>query len=532
MDLIGALAKLAAKTPHCGIFIRVPAKLARSFKKKEEDKSPPHVTLCYIGELTKGQFQTAMDVARGVASNVAPFTIHLTDYGEFENPEGKTIAHMIPRATELEPLHRRLTKAFRDAGLELKHHPGPLKPHVTLAYVDKGLTYDGARPSGRWRVTEIEAWSGEDRRTIPLTGTSNIHNGLVEKAAGFRDALSKYVGKFRGAARRVSEVTGDAAETASRSLKDRVSDRSLRRELEGYIKERGVKDVDVVLDPVESWTGSFYVPKQYRSEVGEFVPEWGQGRLSKALEGDRGLVMLGTQRATPFFGSGRAPQRTLRSIGAHEAGHAASMKGTREGFMDAQALLESAGLPGGAALGVGMASPALGATVGALSLLPRLSEEASATVRSLLMTSGKDRALKELALAQATYPLALAGRSAMAGAGWMSPWAKLLPFLRADKWIDEGQMLGAMPAAVARRSRAGGKARVRGLAAGLKKGAQMPQGSPERWGMGYHGKGMPKGSKPKGGTSSTTRRAPKALPDPFSGASAYVKKALAEMLGS
>jgi 2'-5' RNA ligase/adenylate kinase family enzyme len=175
--------KVAQKTPHCGVFIRLPSHIADQFPKKDEDKSPAHVTLCYIGELAHKDFQKAVEAAREILSDIAPFKIELTDYGEFENPEGQTIAHMIPRAPELEPLHRRLGKAFKDAGIDTARLGQPLKPHVTLGYVEKGRKYDGPRPSGQWRVTEIEMWSGTDRRPIRLEGTSNVRNNLVEKIA-------------------------------------------------------------------------------------------------------------------------------------------------------------------------------------------------------------------------------------------------------------------------------------------------------------------------------------------------------------
>jgi 2'-5' RNA ligase/GNAT superfamily N-acetyltransferase len=182
------------KASNCGLFIRIPSDLGKEFPKKEEDDSPPHVTLCYIGELNRAEITKATKAAREVLSDIAPFHVEMTDYGEFENPEGKTIAHMIPRAPELEPLHRRLGRALKDVGIEASRLGQPLKPHASLAYVEEGRKYDGPRPSGKWKVSEVEFWAGTDRSKIPLEGKSNSANNLVEKIAAMKLAAAGITG--------------------------------------------------------------------------------------------------------------------------------------------------------------------------------------------------------------------------------------------------------------------------------------------------------------------------------------------------
>ena len=90
-------------------------------------------------------------------------------------------------ATKLALLHvalRRYIEQFgKDIGATIKHNYGggaadpsmvpyeiQFKPHATLSYLSPMLPYTGPKPTGSWRVNEIECW-GYERISAPLGKT-------------------------------------------------------------------------------------------------------------------------------------------------------------------------------------------------------------------------------------------------------------------------------------------------------------------------------------------------------------------------
>lgn len=147
-----------------GIFLRVPPDLAKQFPSlDDEDKSPPHATMLFVGDCDGFQYSKVVDACREVCSQLPAFKVSLDDYGEFENPKGQTIAHMIPRSDggpQLADIHTALRAAVLARGIPVEHHSdGPFKPHVTLAYIDSGKRrYSGPRPKGTFWLDHLEVW--------------------------------------------------------------------------------------------------------------------------------------------------------------------------------------------------------------------------------------------------------------------------------------------------------------------------------------------------------------------------------------
>lgn len=156
----------------CGVFIRLPEDLASQFPpQRGEDDSPPHQTLLFIGDVPREDIPRLARIVEQVTAKHAPFEVEVTDYGEFENPEGKVIPHMIPRALgDPDPsfaLHKELREQVMAHGFRVNHHPGPMKNHITLGYLEPGETYTGPRPRGRFTVDAVELWAGKE--AIPCT---------------------------------------------------------------------------------------------------------------------------------------------------------------------------------------------------------------------------------------------------------------------------------------------------------------------------------------------------------------------------
>jgi len=176
---------LYVEAEECGVFIRLPPELAAQFPEKSEDSSPPHVTLCFIGHVPRSRTADLATALREALAGIAPFELELDLYAEFQNPEGATIAHMVPRAVGLWPerlaaLHASIKSHVEARGVRVGHHPGPFRPHVTLAYVPAGQVYEGPKPKGRWRVDGVELWTGPNGHAtptvIPLQGRPVGHD--------------------------------------------------------------------------------------------------------------------------------------------------------------------------------------------------------------------------------------------------------------------------------------------------------------------------------------------------------------------
>lgn len=159
-----------ARPRACVVVLRVPDAIGDAFPERPEDDSPPHVTLNYVGEADAATVALVVEAVNDVAAALDPWPMSLEDYGEFTNDDGKVIAHLIPRAEggpEVAQVSWLVERALADRGVVPKAHPGPFRPHATLAYLD-APGYDGPRPSGRWLVEAIEVWAGPDAEPVEV----------------------------------------------------------------------------------------------------------------------------------------------------------------------------------------------------------------------------------------------------------------------------------------------------------------------------------------------------------------------------
>jgi len=154
-----------------GVFIRLPEKLAGQFPQKvEEDSSPPHLTMLYIGDLNRQDFDRVVEIVREAIEQVDPFDVHLDRFDSFKNHEGQQIPHMTTtQPVLLKRLHARIRMAVEDAGVEVEQTYGPdagdnpdpeesFTVHATLGYVEEGDEYSGPKPAGTFTVSNLEVW--------------------------------------------------------------------------------------------------------------------------------------------------------------------------------------------------------------------------------------------------------------------------------------------------------------------------------------------------------------------------------------
>lgn len=174
---------------RAGVFLRLPPKIAKLFPPKPEDESPPHATMLQLGELDSTEFESAVKTLQKIAKKIGEIDVELTDFGEFGNGKGQTIAHMIPRAkgeTTFESLHMTLADGMEKAGFS-PQRMDPFKPHVTIAYVEEGKTFEGPKPTGTFKLGELELWGehgGEFGRVVVALGTGEIKRHVASTKKG------------------------------------------------------------------------------------------------------------------------------------------------------------------------------------------------------------------------------------------------------------------------------------------------------------------------------------------------------------
>jgi len=153
-----------------GVFIRLPEELANQFPQKEVDGSPPHLTLLYIGDLNRKDFERVGEIVRNIGRGLAPFEVVLDEFDVFTNPEGQQIPCMATSdPVFLKKLHALIRKEVENGGIDVSHIYGPdededvdfeegFTVHATLDYLDAGVDYEGPKPAGKFVVSNLELW--------------------------------------------------------------------------------------------------------------------------------------------------------------------------------------------------------------------------------------------------------------------------------------------------------------------------------------------------------------------------------------
>ena len=158
-----------------GLFIPLPENLSKQFPpdgKAQEDTSPCHVTLYYIGELENSKQQDMIGVVRSVAKITKPFQVSLAPSNFFVNKKNQKIIHSPVIGEDLQKLHYVVQGAFKFLELPFLDKYPEYKPHVTIEYVNEGEQekYGNLSPRGEWLVDHFWIWGTEKPEVIRLEG--------------------------------------------------------------------------------------------------------------------------------------------------------------------------------------------------------------------------------------------------------------------------------------------------------------------------------------------------------------------------
>lgn len=148
-----------------GIFAVLPKEIAAQFPiegRQDEDKSPVHVTVLFVGSLVPAAEKKLLRVVNEVCEQINPFIVSLKRPRKFVNDKGQIILHSPVKSGRLVRFHDNLRAALLNAGIQIDNKFPEFKPHITIAYVNskKELKqYKDIKPEGEWLLDSVWIWS-------------------------------------------------------------------------------------------------------------------------------------------------------------------------------------------------------------------------------------------------------------------------------------------------------------------------------------------------------------------------------------
>lgn len=155
-----------------GVFLRVPKDIGKGrLPLGLQDTSPPHITVIYVGKFPQEKAKYLQGVVQGVVRGTKPFRVQLDDKVTYfpPNDEGLRVAKLAVFSDDLKVLRQRLWDAFKSKGIPFSDSFPKYKPHLTLAYLKPGMTYQGPVPQGRWNVDNVELWGWDTDTVVPFS---------------------------------------------------------------------------------------------------------------------------------------------------------------------------------------------------------------------------------------------------------------------------------------------------------------------------------------------------------------------------
>jgi len=164
-----------------GLFIPLPEWLSEQYPDLgEEDDSPPHVTLLYVGEVPASEEELFLSIVSEVlAAEPGPIKAWTADVDKFSHPDkGREVFFTPIRfSRDVGTIRDRLASALKDAGFTIKNsYPLAFSPHTTLAYVDGlDLVWNGPVPNGAWEFDSVQVWGLPEDHTLALGEYTSSH---------------------------------------------------------------------------------------------------------------------------------------------------------------------------------------------------------------------------------------------------------------------------------------------------------------------------------------------------------------------
>lgn len=156
-----------------GLFLPLPNDLADQYPmdgKAEEDPSPPHLTLMFVGDVDLDREEELRAVCAKLCASAPSLTLSLKEPTTFNNDDGQTIIHSPVDGSRLHDVNAYLKAGVKAAGFEISDKYPDYKPHVTIEYVDEGATaaYADLMPEGTWEASSAQLWGLGQNYELPF----------------------------------------------------------------------------------------------------------------------------------------------------------------------------------------------------------------------------------------------------------------------------------------------------------------------------------------------------------------------------
>jgi 2'-5' RNA ligase len=179
--------KTTGNRAKVALVIPVPSELAEMFPSLgNEDKSPSHVTLLYVGAIPPNREEEFLDVLASVLNKEpGPVRAWFDGVDKFVHPShGREVFYSPVRfSRDMGTVRDRLTAELKHAGFEVKNSfPLAYTPHTTLAYVEGfDQMYIGEVPQGAWEFSSVQVWGMPTVHEVELGEYERGYPTFVER---------------------------------------------------------------------------------------------------------------------------------------------------------------------------------------------------------------------------------------------------------------------------------------------------------------------------------------------------------------
>jgi hypothetical protein len=166
-------AKETGDGTQVGVFVPLPEGIASQFPEKSQDKSLPHVTLCYIGPVMKEDQESLVEAIKEFYSRESgPIKARLSQVDCFKSTAGKVIYSQVVFSKDMGSMKDRLKSFLEDKGININDsHPLAYTPHSTIEYLeDPNEIWTGNAPVGSWTFDTVEVWGMDKVHEVKLQG--------------------------------------------------------------------------------------------------------------------------------------------------------------------------------------------------------------------------------------------------------------------------------------------------------------------------------------------------------------------------
>lgn len=140
------------------IYAPIPTKYHKFFPRLRggDDDSPPHITILYVGQVSKDDVKVIDSVMQEFAKEFPSIKCEFGEVKSFPAGEYGVPWYVDIKAEPLlEKLHKRLWQALEEGGVVVEHSWPDFNPHATLKYLPEGEEYEGDTPEGSFSIDQI-----------------------------------------------------------------------------------------------------------------------------------------------------------------------------------------------------------------------------------------------------------------------------------------------------------------------------------------------------------------------------------------